>query len=777
MLEVYICNKEPQTHRLLASDKSEVYICNKEPQTHRLLASDMSEVYICNKEPQTQRLLASDMSEVYVFNTSSNAAGFQGRFSGRSLPGPFHSTNGRFHIRFTTDPLQQFKGWSATFSYDCPSVLPLPQHATVDSDLPVPYGDSVVYGCRDGYHLKGVVKRVCGSRGKWLSAPPSCIPVRCAVPTNAMVTHGIKLKHTGLEFGAVVTFKCMMGYRLLMRSTTVCGLCSGVPCWFPLPHCSLVTCPVVSSPTHGSISLTSVQLVLGTQVRFSCDTGFHLDGDKVLFCTEHGNWSAPLPTCTAVTCTVPATILHGSVRDVNPVGAGAEVTVTCDAGYGHTYSVKCLDAGHWNDSLDCTDVDECQTNVCLKHTCVNLPGDYRCDCLPGYASPDKSLHTCKDIDECSLGTSGCEKICNNTEGGYMCSCPTGYNLFEGKHATLVANHSCVPVLCPAVMVTHGSVFGSTSPQTGGHYTFGSRLDIVCDYGYMTNNSQQVECLSSGRWSAAIPQCTSAQCEEIGRLSHGTVQLSTSLSLGSVARYNCDIGYTLLGSSVRECMAYRPDAVFLYRWSGMAPTCKPVQCDPPTVPENGYIEGNDTSFGATVMVFCRPGHDLLGARTRTCSADRLWKPDGAICRATPGCETLTDPAHGMMVERPDKFPVHSLVQFQCTKPGYKLSGFKPGLNVECFYQRCHCAPQSGQTGHRGVDTEQARDIPCDNSKSTFNKTINNGTDNSKTINNGTDNSKTFNNDTDNSKTINNRTNNSCCGNHCTEHNHYEGSGGT
>ena len=61
---------------------------------------------------------------------------------------------------------------------------------------------------------------------------------------------------------------------------------------------AVVTCPIVSSPTHGSISLTSVQLVLGTQVRFSCDTGFHLDGDKVLFCTEHGNWSAPLPTCT-----------------------------------------------------------------------------------------------------------------------------------------------------------------------------------------------------------------------------------------------------------------------------------------------------------------------------------------------------------------------------------------------------------------------------------------------------------------------------------------------
>ena len=52
-----------------------------------------------------------------VFNSSSNAAGFQGRFSGRSLPGPFRSTNGRFHIRFTTDPLQQLRGWCATFSY------------------------------------------------------------------------------------------------------------------------------------------------------------------------------------------------------------------------------------------------------------------------------------------------------------------------------------------------------------------------------------------------------------------------------------------------------------------------------------------------------------------------------------------------------------------------------------------------------------------------------------------------------------------------------------
>ena len=67
--------------------------------------------------------------------------------------------------------------------------------------------------------------------------------------------------------------------------------------------------------------------------------------------------------------------------------------------------------------------------------------------------------------------------------------------------------------------------------------------------------------------------SAAYCDELERTSHGSVALSKTSSLGSVARYSCDDGYILQGSSVRECMAYRPDAVFLYHWSGTAPTCK------------------------------------------------------------------------------------------------------------------------------------------------------------------------------------------------------------
>ena len=60
------------------------------------------------------------------------------------------------------------------------------------------------------------------------------------------------------------------------------------------------------------------------------------------------------PSFSAIICQVPSTILHGSLNGVNLVLQGVEVTVVCDAGYEHSYDVRCLETGHWNDTLDCT---------------------------------------------------------------------------------------------------------------------------------------------------------------------------------------------------------------------------------------------------------------------------------------------------------------------------------------------------------------------------------------------------------------------------------------
>ena len=46
-----------------------------------------------------------------------------------------------------------------------------------------------------------------------------------------------------------------------------------------------------------------------------------------------------------------------------------------------------------------------------------------------------------DINECSLGTSGCNQYCTNTIGSYVCSCYLGYSIsFDGR--TCVGKKMC-----------------------------------------------------------------------------------------------------------------------------------------------------------------------------------------------------------------------------------------------------------------------------------------------------------------------------------------------
>jgi plastocyanin len=77
----------------------------------------------------------------------------------------------------------------------------------------------------------------------------------------------------------------------------------------------------------------------------------------------------------------------------------------------------------------CEDNNECSNNtICDIHTCINMPGRYRCECLAGYQMD--ASEKCIDIDECTSGTSGCEQECENTIGSFICSCIEPFLLQE-----------------------------------------------------------------------------------------------------------------------------------------------------------------------------------------------------------------------------------------------------------------------------------------------------------------------------------------------------------
>ncbi|XP_070347453.1 protein kinase C-binding protein NELL1 isoform X3 [Equus asinus] len=81
------------------------------------------------------------------------------------------------------------------------------------------------------------------------------------------------------------------------------------------------------------------------------------------------------------------------------------------------------------DSAYCEDIDECAAKMhyCRANTvCVNLPGLYRCDCVPGYIRVDD--FSCTEHDECGSGQHNCDEnaICTNTVQGHSCTCKPGY---------------------------------------------------------------------------------------------------------------------------------------------------------------------------------------------------------------------------------------------------------------------------------------------------------------------------------------------------------------
>jgi hypothetical protein len=114
------------------------------------------------------------------------------------------------------------------------------------------------------------------------------------------------------------------------------------------------------------------------------------------------------------------------LRDINVVFKCKD----CKSGF-ELKQIEGVEAGNNN----CADLNECKSdddNVCnaTRSNCVNMEGDYRCDCLTGYKR-GKSNKECDDVDECaSADLNQCTHICINEIGSHICKCQEGYVLAD-----------------------------------------------------------------------------------------------------------------------------------------------------------------------------------------------------------------------------------------------------------------------------------------------------------------------------------------------------------
>ncbi|XP_069744223.1 fibulin-7 [Narcine bancroftii] len=225
---------------------------------------------------------------------------------------------------------------------------------------------------------------------------------------------------------------------------------------------TVISCPSLEAPRYGK----KFGSKYGTdhEVHFICHPGYQLSGSSTRVCQPSGRWTGRSANCTEInecvsnpcqnggscvdavnhyTCscpnnwtgslceypiqTAPAardwSALSDSFFSRKPRCAEIERTqhCSCDAGF-HM-------SGTSENSL-CQDVDECEVfqleglaRLCM-HSCINIPGSYRCSCPEAYKLLDDG-RSCDDLDECTTLQHNCtrEATCINTGGGYQCVTP------------------------------------------------------------------------------------------------------------------------------------------------------------------------------------------------------------------------------------------------------------------------------------------------------------------------------------------------------------------
>ncbi|NWU47892.1 CR2 protein, partial [Dromas ardeola] len=127
----------------------------------------------------------------------------------------------------------------------------------------------------------------------------SCLPLAVRpCPMPPVITNG---HHNGqgkavFSMGMSVTYTCDPGYYLVGNAVVFCRVSGN---WSrPGPRCEEVMCPRAPNIANGLHSEQSLSKISrGTVVYYSCKDGYELVGNVTISCMESGLWSRPLPRC------------------------------------------------------------------------------------------------------------------------------------------------------------------------------------------------------------------------------------------------------------------------------------------------------------------------------------------------------------------------------------------------------------------------------------------------------------------------------------------------
>ncbi|XP_077151301.1 membrane cofactor protein-like isoform X2 [Ranitomeya variabilis] len=214
-------------------------------------------------------------------------------------------------------------------------------------------GATVDYTCQPGYITVQQTSNVitCLSNSSWSTPDEFCTRRSCGLPGD--IQNGQTFIDDTL-FGSRVNYTCDFGFAMISKRNY--RDCQANGQWSnEVPVCEVQTCPPPPPIADGHYEPDMEDYSYQHAVTYKCkDATFSLIGDKSIYCTGYGNWSAEPPKCTVVVCKSPDVEHAKKLSGIaGPYTLNSAVRFECDSGYTMTgsASVTCNASSEWHPPL------------------------------------------------------------------------------------------------------------------------------------------------------------------------------------------------------------------------------------------------------------------------------------------------------------------------------------------------------------------------------------------------------------------------------------------
>uniref|UniRef100_A0A915ADZ0 Sushi domain-containing protein n=1 Tax=Parascaris univalens TaxID=6257 RepID=A0A915ADZ0_PARUN len=562
---------------------------------------------------------------------------------------------------------------------------------------PFPPGTSVSLSCNFGYSPSGGSTQSTCKNGNWSpSSLAQCLAgggntggAHCfsgpMTPANGQLSYSNGMPFGPFPSGTVARLTCTFGFTASGPTSSTCS--NGA--WNPptMPQCiqggSGAPCQTgVFPPLNGRVTYSNGALSgpfpSGTTVTVSCNLGYAVSGTVAATCingqfnpttlgqcVQGGVGGIGLPAqCFGLVPPFNGQISYSQQSSASTYPSGTIATLICNLGFtvsGGSTASTCIN-GQWNPST----LGTCQTGIGGSSGGTSTAGQCLF-ALPSVSNGNIQYSGGNSVGPFHSGTSA-SLICNfgfTPTGSTTSFCSNGVwqpsNL--GSCRTNGINEynlggSNVP--CLAVFPVLEGQLSYSELSGNGMYHQGTVVVLTCNAGYSVSGLSTATCFGGG-WTPfpgigyckqtevprspfavtgnALTFCPAQMHPFNGNINYNEVPSVGSFPTGTVARLQCNLGFTVSGPSSSTCS----DGV----WSPQLGVCQAGigsfsgsgSCTPLAVPNNGKIfyiqagtkDGNE--LGTAAILTCETGFTPSDQTMFTCTAEG-WAPKNRFPACLP-----------------------------------------------------------------------------------------------------------------------------------------------